>query len=413
METTTQILLKKIGELQKRQTFKQLDISKRGDNFNIFNVLGLWSEEVRLHSAMLAELLNPEGNHGCSDAFLAAFIQEILNLNKDESMQYLSKAIITTEYSIGCISEDSMNGGRIDILVTMPDDSELPSLIIENKIYAEDQDNQLRRYYNWGIKHFHSSDKFKILYLTLYGNKPSFRSIGEGKEFAYETISYANDIRVWLKKCASIAYDKPKVRETIIQYSHLLTQITTYNMENTNLLVEEIASNNDYLKNAILVCSLQNEIIKKAIAGPIKQALENIAQIAQNRISPLTVELKLDDTFYERGGKIDIGFSYIITDGNHTVNLKYTFDHWGLNDLYYGISEINTSREIQLKQPIFNNQTDTWHWGREWMPDKYRCWNEKSLYDLIEELTSTTVTSSEFYNTIINSIQKAAELFKI
>lgn len=54
-----QTLLKKIGEIQKKQTIKQTEGSRRGENFNVFNVLGLWSEEVKLHSAMLAELLNP------------------------------------------------------------------------------------------------------------------------------------------------------------------------------------------------------------------------------------------------------------------------------------------------------------------------------------------------------------------
>lgn len=411
MEKTIQALLGKIGELQKRQIFKQIEVSKRGENFNVFNVLGLWSEEVRLHSAMLAELLNPEGSHGCSDAFLVAFVKDILKM--DNNLQDLSKAIITTEYNIGGISEDGMSGGRIDILIEMPNESNLSSLIIENKIYAGDQANQLRRYYNWGLGHFHSPDRFKILYLTLDGSNPSSDSIGKGEEFDYGTISYDNDIKIWLKKCASIAYDKPKVRETIIQYNHLLHQITAYNMENKNSLVEEIASNNDYLKNAVLLCSLQSEIIKKAIMGPIRQVLENIQKIAQDRISPLTVEFKPDNDFGEKGGKIDFGFSYIITDGNHTVNLRYTFDHWGLNDLYYGISELHTSREIQLKQPIFKNQTDTWSWGFEWMPDKYRYWNGNNLYNILEELTSSTSESSEFYKIIINSIERAAELFKI
>lgn len=60
---------------------------------------------MRLHSAMLAELLNPEGSHGCGDAFLAAFLREVLY--NDENIHDLSKAIITTEYNIGCISEES------------------------------------------------------------------------------------------------------------------------------------------------------------------------------------------------------------------------------------------------------------------------------------------------------------------
>ena len=69
MEDSMKDLLKRIGEIQKKQVFRQTEVYRRGENFNVFNVLGLWSEEVRLHSAMLAELLNPDGSHGCSEAF--------------------------------------------------------------------------------------------------------------------------------------------------------------------------------------------------------------------------------------------------------------------------------------------------------------------------------------------------------
>ena len=409
MEKTIQILLGKIGELQKKQIFRQTEVSKRGENFNVFNVIGLWSEEVRLHSAMLAELLNPEGSHGCGDAFLAAFLREVLY--NDENIHDLSKAIITTEYNIGCISEDGMSGGRIDILIEMPNESRLPTLIIENKIYAGDQANQLRRYYNWGLGHFYSPDKFKILYLTLDGSNPSSDSIGKGKDFNYETISYANNIRMWLKKCASIAYDKPKVRETIIQYNHLLDQITTSNMEDKNLLVEEIASNNDYLKNAVLLCSLQNEIIKKAIMGPIRQALENIQKIAQDRISPLTVEFEYS-SFNENGGKLDWGFNYIIKEADKIVRLAYVFEA-GLKTIYYGIPNQGTSHEFLVKQPVFRNKNEIWVLGWELMPNKYQNWNGGNLYNILEELTSGTFGSSEFYKTIINSIERASELFNI
>ena len=42
---------------------------KRGESFNIFNVLGLSTNETRTHSALIAELLNPHGNHGCEVSF--------------------------------------------------------------------------------------------------------------------------------------------------------------------------------------------------------------------------------------------------------------------------------------------------------------------------------------------------------
>ena len=55
---------------QERMKHKQ----RKGDCFNVFNTLGLRSNEVRLHSAFLAELLNPDGNHGLKDAMLKEFL---------------------------------------------------------------------------------------------------------------------------------------------------------------------------------------------------------------------------------------------------------------------------------------------------------------------------------------------------
>lgn len=269
-----QTLLKKIGEIQKKQTIKQTEGSRRGENFNVFNVLGLWSEEVKLHSAMLAELLNPEGSHGCGEAFLKIFIEKVLKIEIIDATNLLSKSVTTTEYYISRINNEGTEGGRIDILIDIPRESGIPSLIIENKIYAGDQSNQLLRYYKFAKTKYHSSENFKILYLTLWGSCASTISTGKDFSFDYTRISYAKNIIKWLEQCASFAYDKPKVRETIIQYKHLLTQITEYSMNENNKIVEEIASQDEYLKNAILICSYQNDIIKKAISGPITKALE-------------------------------------------------------------------------------------------------------------------------------------------
>ncbi len=113
----------------------------RGEAFNVFNVIGLWSEEVRLHSAFIAELLNPKGSHGMGDKFLKAFLELI---DKDEEFidsSKVSKDMV--ERYVGRKTETE--GGRIDIIV----EDGTNALIIENKIYARDQENQLLRYHNY------------------------------------------------------------------------------------------------------------------------------------------------------------------------------------------------------------------------------------------------------------------------
>lgn len=179
MEANIQTLLNRIGEIQKKQIIKQTEVYRRGENFNVFNILGLWSEEMRLHSAMVAELLKPEGSHGCREAFLKIFLKEVVQIDISDHINELNKAITTTEFYISSINDDGTEGGRIDILIEMPHNSCIPSLIIENKIYAAGQQNQLLRYYNFAKNRYQSSKDFKILYLTLYGSDASSQSTGQ------------------------------------------------------------------------------------------------------------------------------------------------------------------------------------------------------------------------------------------
>src|SRR6056297_1174792 len=45
-----------------------------GENFNIFSVLKIETDEVTTHSRFIAELLNPKGAHGQKDRFLKIFM---------------------------------------------------------------------------------------------------------------------------------------------------------------------------------------------------------------------------------------------------------------------------------------------------------------------------------------------------
>lgn len=338
---------------------------------------------------------------------LKIFIEKVLKIEIIDATNLLSKSVTTTEYYISRINNEGTEGGRIDILIDIPRESGIPSLIIENKIYAGDQSNQLLRYYKFAKTKYHSSENFKILYLTLWGSCASTISTGKDFSFDYTRISYAKNIIKWLEQCASFAYDKPKVRETIIQYKHLLTQITEYSMNENNKIVEEIASQDEYLKNAILICSYQNDIIKKAISGPITKALEYIKEMAKEK-TKLEINF-MSNEFNEKGGKLDWGFSYFITKNQKTIRLCYIFDNWGLINLYYGILKDGTSHDIAVK-PIFKYSNENWPWGWDWVLDKYNNWSGESLYNIIDELSNSTYDSSPFCKTILDSILNSLQL---
>ena len=64
-------LLKNISVIRNKYD----EISKvTGDKFNIFSILHLESDEVRLHSRLIGELLNPNGSHNQKGLYLKLFI---------------------------------------------------------------------------------------------------------------------------------------------------------------------------------------------------------------------------------------------------------------------------------------------------------------------------------------------------
>ncbi|MDZ7774414.1 MAG: PD-(D/E)XK nuclease family protein [Bacteroidales bacterium] len=106
-----------------------------GENFNIFSVLKVETDEVSTHSRFIAELLNPRGSHGKGDEFLKIFINYINDIYSKE----LQKIEIDTNKA-SVITEKPIENGRIDIFIKDPKNN---IILIENKIYASEQPDQL------------------------------------------------------------------------------------------------------------------------------------------------------------------------------------------------------------------------------------------------------------------------------
>lgn len=201
-----------------------------GKKFNIFQIIQKGHEEVSLHSAFLSELLNPEGRHKCGRVFLEKFIDMVVC---NETFQDVQSDQFTVT------KEKAFKDGRIDILV----ESNESCLIIENKIYAHDQDAQLARYFDY-------SNKFKkhiILYLNLYGADPSEQSVRKDESGMvlnkdYCVRSYRDDIIPWLKECANIAITKSYIRENILQYIDLVKKLTNKQEDNMELEMQQYIS---------------------------------------------------------------------------------------------------------------------------------------------------------------------------
>lgn len=225
----TQHLLNQVGALLK--SYEKLARST-GENFNIFTVMGMESNEVKTHSAIIGELLNPKGSHGLGDKPLKLFIDLVvkpLYFQENETYGDFEKMFdfdFESTYSkvedfAGRISEDGTEGGRIDIVIK---DNSDQVFLIENKIYAGEQKNQLIRYNNY-------YRDAPIFFLTLFGkDAESAHDLEKNKD--YFTISYEKDILSWLYECVKEAVKFPMLREVINQYINLIKKLTHQTMNN-------------------------------------------------------------------------------------------------------------------------------------------------------------------------------------
>ena len=254
-------LLQNVAVIQKKYD----DIAKiTGENFNVFSVMNMEHNEVYTHSAIIGELLNPNGSHSQGDVFLKLFIEVIKeSFNSKEDIIELDHfgplvkdKICERTISIGN-NWDNVTGGRIDLIVE--DHNQI--LIIENKIYAIDQPYQMIRYKNYADTK--SSKKSFLFYLTLDGKdlkeqeEPYIQNdiTITGSNFKYDKkneydnlkinyvhhclyypISFKKHIKNWIEKCLEKTHSLPIIRETLIQYLHLIKKLTNQTTNNTKTM---------------------------------------------------------------------------------------------------------------------------------------------------------------------------------
>lgn len=232
---------------------REVDISSvaLGERFNVFRILGLSSNEVRTHSAFIAELLNPVGSHGQGSLYLRLFI-DVVGISTSEFDS--SSARVAVEVNIGQIDALNLTGGRIDIRLR---DASGNNIFIENKVYASDVENQLLRYHNF-------DKQAKLLYLTLFGSPPG--ALSKGKcDFHVECISYRDAILEWLNLCYIQSTKMPLICATICQYATLIKQLTGVT-EGERLMKEAknvLMANPAIVDSIVILYDAWNQIVKE------------------------------------------------------------------------------------------------------------------------------------------------------
>ena len=369
--TYLQRLLTQIYGINERYAEVNKVYESSGVRYNIFDVLGLTTAEVGLHSTFIASLLRP-GLHGAGTKFLEAFLR-MSRLDLPSGFFDVSKVNVEQEKYIGPTTETG--GGRIDLILT----DGANSLIIENKIYADDQKNQLLRYHNY-------RPNAKLVYLSLYeDNKPSEKSLGTLPAESVTCISYKTDIIQWLEECVKISANLPYIRETINQYIKTIQQLTNTSMA-TNAEVIRLLKEQNNLAAAFTVRNnldhALNEIMKTFFED-LKREIEHCCPGVT-----CTTDHTNNDTWFM--DKPRILFKH--PDWKN-VFFAMEFEHSGLRDFTIGFlkkSEVKDIRQLKEVKELAHQlgydkkSTGSWFWSYPSSPDILN-WNNAKSIEMLQD----------------------------
>ncbi|MBV7440502.1 PD-(D/E)XK nuclease family protein [Weeksellaceae bacterium TAE3-ERU29] len=351
-------LIEKIKILNRYQ--KQID-KLTNDNFNIFKICGVNHYEVT-HSSILAELLSNKGSHNFETKFLKLFLDTLKqdNIIESDFVFSLSDIEVTTEFSIGL-------GGRIDIIVKNRDQC----IIIENKIYARDQFEQLKRYEEYAKRNFKS---YQLLYLNLWGDEASEQS---SKGVDYKVVSYEHTIVNWLEKCIEISARKPIIRETLIQYvNHIkyLTNNTQLSQMNTEII--ELLSKEENIEALFTISDnidkVRNHLINKVLIPQLDRVCNEL-------------NLKNESGEYDRVNTPWSQFVFLNPNWKY-YNIALEFENKNLRNLIIGLyhrdKEKRNDKTFSVLKDKFNKSNENWVWNSFPVPyDSY--WRKEAMIAII------------------------------
>lgn len=250
-------------------------------DYNVFDVLE--AKEVK-HSKFIASLLDPKGLHYQGDLFLREFVNAcgISDFGLDTS-----NAQVFREYE------------NIDIYITDGN----KHIIIENKLWTGDHDEQIARYIQAIVDEQDEQneqneqngiyERILVLYLTPFDDEiKSLGGIDEvGKDYlklgqnqvAFRHISYKNEILNWLNAIKAEIINLTDLNVLITQYEKAVKNLTNQGEKMENEKVKEQIKNNyelcaaihDNFKSAEI--ELTNNFFKE-----VCEKLENDPEIKNN-----------------------------------------------------------------------------------------------------------------------------------
>lgn len=407
-------LLKEINILNQRIK----DREEHEDNFNLFDLMCNRNDEVYLHSRFLSVLLDPQGSHKMKDTFIRLLIDR-LDLPFDYNLSSLE--VYPNE-------NDTHEHKEIDILLI--DRQRKSAVIIENKIGAPDsnheEEGQIERYYriitqDEGIPENSTS----VVYLSIDRDAPSDESVATSGLFPelkekVQSIHYGVEILDWLKNCVKECYNRPILRESIIQYIRLIEDMTNNNTseEDMKKLMELVGKNNDNLMSAKLLIDNSIRMHKLAITEFWELLTDKFVDFGFTIRQQIETEL-IDDLIQGSPVKSNRANFNLMLSTSDGVNFTINADHD--DDICIGVSDEDVAQRVKSKAKAFYKANkDTLDLGKSenWPFYKYFDFANSRrlcLATFNDELTFSLVSEkcrNEIVDTIIKQTQSLLKCYK-
>lgn len=281
--------------------------------FNIFDYLR--TDEIGI-SGCIASLLDPVGTHGQGNVFLEAFLECV------------GSAAAWAKNSTSCvvIPEKQANGlRRIDIYLMFPNGA----IGIENKPWAEDQDDQLTDYARY-LKNDSGGRNWLLLYLC--DRDPSESSMRRDEQVYLSEVGQFvrcnySEIIAWLEICAS----KTKALNVRI-FIEELAKFIKVNIKGELDMSEEIETCTSILKSKESLGSAFE--VYKAIDSVKKDLLKTFRDDLASELKLLGFHLMWDQNLENGKGSVGFGVKFSLAQN---LYLRFEFENSGLNGLFWGI----------------------------------------------------------------------------
>ena len=180
-------------------------------DFNVFRILRLSRREVRTHTPFLTNLLNPVGTHAQGELFLRIFWERLAaKCRQQPGGAMLPPFVAGHRWTV--LAEQVTDLGNFDIHLRCPAMS--CQLVIENKIDAADQEDQLARYWAQMEKERVRFPHRFLVYLTPQPREPEPTKLPLPP---FTNLTYCSDI-IDLLQLALAEITSPRLSHSLEQY---------------------------------------------------------------------------------------------------------------------------------------------------------------------------------------------------